>query len=307
MSRDADRWHVGNVVVTRVVDVVQSALAPHLVFAELDPASVLDIGWLRPHYVDESGMLNFSIHAFVIESEGRRIIVDTCVGNDKQRSTPGLNQRRGPFLSQLRDAGYPPESIDLVVCTHLHVDHVGWNTRWIDGMWVPTFPNARYLFGRLEWEHWNTVRSSNEHGAEDDLDIAAVIADSVTPIVDAGLHNLVEQDHQLTEEVALFPTPGHTPGHVSVRIRSGGKECVITGDIAHHPIQFALPALNTVFDTDDGAARKTREEFLAAHAGRDVLVLGTHFPSPSGGYIVRTGASWRFDTTASAAIGEGVQ
>ena len=105
MSRDTDTWHIGNVVVTRVVDVVQSALPPHLVFAELDPASVLDIGWLRPHYVDESGMLNFSVHAFVIESEGRRIIVDTCVGNDKQRSTPGLNQRRGPFLSQLRDAG----------------------------------------------------------------------------------------------------------------------------------------------------------------------------------------------------------
>jgi glyoxylase-like metal-dependent hydrolase (beta-lactamase superfamily II) len=138
-------------------------------------------------------------------------------------------------------AGFPPESIDLVLCTHLHVDHIGWNTRLQDGRWVPTFPRARYLFARKEWEHWST-RDGDEYGP--------IIADSVRPVVEAGRADLVEGDHRISEELALEPTPGHTPGHVSLRVSSQGQEAVITGDLMHHPVQCGEPDWNSNFCDD---------------------------------------------------------
>jgi len=280
------RWQLGDVTITRVVE-LEGPVPPTFLLPDATPECVeAHAHWLRPRFVNANGRFLSSIHTFVVESSGMRIVVDTCVGNDKARTNPFWNRLQGPFLSTLTQAGFPPDSIDVVLCTHLHVDHVGWNTRLAGGRWVPTFPNARYLFSRREWEHWSRV--------EDDPD-GDVVGDSVRPIVDAGLADLVEPDHRLTPEVQLEPTPGHTPGHSSVRIASRGEDAVITGDVMHHPVQCAEPGWRSNFDVDADAARRTRLDFLARYADRPVLVLGTHFAAPTAGRIVRDGDVWRFD------------
>jgi glyoxylase-like metal-dependent hydrolase (beta-lactamase superfamily II) len=284
------RWRIGAVRITRVVEIEGPSPGTFL-FAEATPERLLRYAWLRPHFVTEDGRSIGAIHAFVIESEDRRIVVDTCIGNDKPRRIPNWNLRQGRFLEDLAAAGFARARIDTVLCTHLHVDHVGWNTMLVEGRWQPTFPNARYLFGRREWEHW-----SRQPPAPD----GDVQADSVRPVIEAGLADLVETNHRITREVALEPTPGHTPGHVSVRIASGGEEAVITGDLMHHPVQCAEPDWANRFDVDPGAARRTRRAFLQRHADRPVLVLGTHFATPTGGRVVRDGAVWRFQPRSSS-------
>lgn len=279
------RWTIGDVRVTRLLESEVPGRATWLIPDASAEALARHADWLRPHFLDERGRIIAAVHALVVESQGRRIVVDTCVGNDKERAVPGWNRMQGPFLADLAAAGFARESIDTVVCTHLHVDHVGWNTMLVDGRWVPTFPNARYLFVRAEWEHW----SAEPAAAEGD-----VVGDSVRPVVDAGLVDLVAPDHRLTDEVWLEPTPGHTPGHVSVRIRSGGADAVITGDVMHHPVQCAEPEWHSSFDVDPDAARRTRRAFLERYADQPVLVLGTHFATPVGGKIVRHGDAWRF-------------
>jgi glyoxylase-like metal-dependent hydrolase (beta-lactamase superfamily II) len=240
--------------------------------------------WLAPHFVDERGRLLMSIHAFVLRAPGLIALVDTCVGNDKPRSNPTWSMMQTAFLADLAAAGVTPEAVDLVLCTHLHVDHVGWNTRLVDGRWVPTFPRARYLFARTEWEHWSTVLEA---------ETPTIMADSVRPVLDAGQADLIEMDHAISSELQLEPTPGHTPGHVSLRIRSGGQEAVITGDLMHHPVQCAEPWASN-FDTDAEAARATRRAFCARSAASGRLVLGTHFAAPTAGRIVPHGDAWRF-------------
>ena len=244
-------WQIGEVRVTRIVEL--ELPGGTFVLPDAQPEAVRPIPWLRPHFVDGDGELVMSVHALVVESQGRRIVVDTCIGNDKERPIPGWSGRQGPFLDDLAGAGFPRESIDTVLCTHLHVDHVGWNTMKVDGRWHPTFPNARYLLGRVEWAHWDK---------EPDEMHATVMADSVRPVLDAGLVDLVESDHRVTDEVWLEPTPGHTPGHVSVRISSGGHDAVITGDLMHHPCQMARPEWASSFDSDADQARATRARQL---------------------------------------------
>ncbi len=290
-------WEVGHVKITRVIELERGGFPPGFLFDGLTEDWVKSIGWLHPNYADPDGTLRISIHAYVVESQGRRIIVDTCIGNDKPRSMENWNKMNTPFLERLAEAGFTPEQIDFVLCTHLHLDHVGWNTRWNAKKWVPTFPNARYIFGRLEWEHWSN-ESRGKGNMEvpqplyEDLDVA--IRDSVLPVVEAGLHDLVETDHRLTEEVSLFPTPGHTPGHVAVSIRSKGKQAVITGDLMHNPVQIADPGICSNFDVDKAVGLETRRAFIGKHVDQDILVLGTHFATPSGGHIVRDNKAFRF-------------
>lgn len=242
--------------------------------------------WLAPHFLDERGRFLQSVHAFVVRGPGFTAVVDTCIGNDKDRGGRApFHMLDTGFLGDLHAAGVPPESVDLVVCTHLHVDHVGWNTRLDGRRWVPTFPRARHLFGRREWEHWS---------ADGDEATARIMADSVAPVLDAGLAQLVDMDHRVSGELWLEPTPGHTPGHVSVRLASDGEEAVITGDLMHHPVQVAEPGWGSHFDTDGALARETRRAFCARYADRPVTVLGTHFHAPTAGRIVRHGAGWRF-------------
>jgi glyoxylase-like metal-dependent hydrolase (beta-lactamase superfamily II) len=281
-----DRWQIGDVTVTRVVE-VEGPMPASFLFAEASREKLeRHAHWLRPRFLNDDGFLIGSIHAFVIESGSRRIVVDTCVGNDKRRANPHWNNLQGPFLRDLANAGFPRESIDTVLCTHLHVDHVGWNTMLVDGRWQPTFARARYLFSRTEWEYWKQVADNRD---------GDVIGDSVRPILEAGLADLIEPDHQITDELRLEPTPGHTPGHASVHIQSAGAEAVITGDLMHHPVQCAEPEWQNNFDLDPDAARQTRRRFLARYGDRPVLIFGTHFATPTAGRIVHDGDAWRFE------------
>jgi len=248
--------------------------------------NLLRDAWLRPHFVSEQGEARMSVHSFVVEAPGRRILVDTCIGNDKRLSIPGWNQRQGPFLAELTAAGFVPDSIDTVLCTHLHVDHVGWNTRLENGRWLPTFRNARHLCSRREYEHWDEAG-----GVENEI----VLAESVRPVYEAGLVDLVADDHVVSDEIRLEPTPGHTPGHVSVHITSRGEEAVITGDLMHHPVQIAHPEWGSRADYDGAQAEATRLAFLRRYADRPVLVLGTHFAGPTAGRLVRDGDGYRLD------------
>jgi glyoxylase-like metal-dependent hydrolase (beta-lactamase superfamily II) len=282
----APTWTLGSVRITSVKEVELPIPGAGIVPEATPEALAPHAAWLKPHFVTEDGRLKLLIQALVVESRGRRIVVDTCVGNDKDRTLPVFHRMQTGFLDDLAAAGFPRESIDTVVCTHLHVDHVGWNTMRVNGGWVPTFPNARYLVARPEWEHWSK---------EDDRSMGDVLGDSVRPIVEAGLVDFVEPGHALTDEVALEPTPGHTPGHTSVRIRSEGREAVITGDLMHHPAQCAHPEWGSSADVDSAAARRTRRAFLDAQAGRSVLVIGTHFAGPHAGRIVRAGGAYRFE------------
>jgi len=279
-------WKIGDVTITRIVELEVTG-GTRFILPDATREAVRGIDWLHPHFIDADGRLVMSIHALVVESQGRRIMVDTCLGNDKERAIPGWNMRNGPFLDDIAAAGHPRESIDTVLCTHLHVDHVGWNTMKVDGRWVPTFPNARYLMGRTEYEHWSAQDPKEQR---DD-----VFGDSVKPVFDAGLVDLVDSDHQITEEVRLVPTPGHTPGHVSVRIASRGEEALITGDMMHHPCQMARPDWRSTADSNGEAACKTRLRVLDEYADGPVLVIGTHFATPTAGHIKRDGKVFRFE------------
>jgi glyoxylase-like metal-dependent hydrolase (beta-lactamase superfamily II) len=271
-----NQWQIGNVKITRLVE--SEGLWPGTwLLPEATRENVRKEQWLSPVFSDDTGKLRMSIHSYVLESAGMRILVDTCIGNDKQRAIARWSGLHGPFLDDLAGAGYAPGAIDLVLCTHLHVDHVGWNTTLKDGKWVPTFARARYLFAGTEWDYWSR---------HENADFRAPVEDSVRPVVASGLADMIDAGHRLTEEVWVEPTPGHTPGHLSVRISSLGREAVITGDVMHHPIQCARPQWGSNFDYDPGACRMTRLAFLERWADKDVLVFGSHFPTPSCGRIV---------------------
>jgi glyoxylase-like metal-dependent hydrolase (beta-lactamase superfamily II) len=279
------KWRVGEVTVTKIVELEVTG-GSRFILPQATPEAILPIGWLQPGFADELGRLRMSIHALVVETPSRRIIVDTCLGNDKEgRRIPTWNKLQTSFLADLAAAGYARETIDTVICTHLHVDHVGWNTMLVDGNWVPTFPNARYLMGRAEFDHWTSQRERE--------DMAAILADSVSPVREAGLVDLVETDHRICDEVGLVPTLGHTPGHVSVQIASQGEEALITGDFMHHPCQIARPDWSSTADSDPAEAQRTRERMLTRLSATPILVIGTHFAGRTAGRIVRDADAFR--------------
>ena len=286
-----ERWTIGDVRVTKVHEVTIPAPA-HGMLAECTPADLeAHAWWSRPHFVDDDGNLVLSVHALVVESQGTRLVVDTCVGNDRNRPFPGWENVSTDFMERFSGAGFDPATIDVVVCTHLHFDHVGWNTTLVDGRWTPTFPHARYLFGRIEYDHWS--RSEGDPYA-----IAGNVsfADSVRPIADAGLMDLVESDHRVTDEVRLMPSPGHSPGHHSVVIESRGHTAVITGDCLHSPLQFAHPDWASVADSDHETAVRTRRDLRESWAAAPVLVIGTHIATPTAGRVRCDERGWWFDT-----------
>lgn len=280
-------WRIGDVKVTKIVE-LEATGGTRFILPQATREAALSIPWLMPHFMDEDGRLKMSIHALVIEAPSRRMIVDTCLGNDKQgRSVPTWNNLSGPFLRDLAAAGFARESIDTVMCTHLHVDHVGWNTMLVDSKWVPTFPNARYLMGRVEFEHWGDQQGQEEQ--------RSVFTDSVRPVFEAGLVDLVGTDHRISPEVSFVPTLGHTPGHVSIRISSKGEEALITGDFVHHPCQMARPEWAATVDYDQTASTKTRREVFGRLAGTPTLVIGTHFAGVTAGRVVRDGDAFRLE------------
>ncbi|MBZ5694770.1 MAG: MBL fold metallo-hydrolase [Acidobacteriia bacterium] len=281
------RWSVGDVKITSVME-----SAERIPWAPLFPAETSELykkyDWLVPRFITPEGQIILAVQAFVVEAGGRRIVVDTCVGNDKPREIPHCTDLQTAFLEDMKAAGFPPETIDTVLCTHLHFDHVGWNTRLVNGKWVPTFPKARYLFGRREWEWCETVLRDKT------LDVRHIL-DSVQPILDAGLADLVETNHRLTDELWLEPSHGHTPGHVSLHIASRGQEAIITGDVFHNPIQIVEPDICSIGCVDKDMSRKTRREFLARYGGSATRMFAVHFNDPVG-RVVRDTHNWRFST-----------
>lgn len=277
------QWTIGAVRVTQFVELELPGI--DFILPDAVPENLKSIGWLGPHFVSAEGEANACIQIFLIESQGRRILVDPGIGNGKTHRIPVWNMRNGPFLEDLAGAGVGREEVDTVLCTHVHPDHVGFNTTLVDGVWAPTFPKAEYLLGRVEWDHVQGATG---------LFIGSIIEESVQPVVDAGCVRLIETDHRLTDEVWVEGTPGHTPGHMSVWIASEGEEAVITGDVLHHPSQFANPQWPCSANEDEDGAQATRKVFIERCADRDILVIGTHFPPPTAGRVVRDGDGFRF-------------
>jgi glyoxylase-like metal-dependent hydrolase (beta-lactamase superfamily II) len=278
-------WQIGDVKISRIIE-SEAAWPGTWLLPDATPENMKkEASWLFPVFTDENGLLRMSIHALVLESKGKRIVVDTCIGNDKVRNNPAWSKLKLPFLDDLKKAGYTRENIDTVVCTHLHVDHVGWNTMLQGDKWVPTFPNAKYIVGGTEWDYWSK---------SDNKDFRDPVEDSVRPVIDSGHATLVDSNFKITDEVWLEPTPGHTPGHHSVRISSKGQDAVITGDLIHHPVQFQYPEWDDGFDSDLPMAKKTRRAFADKYADSNVIVFGTHFATPSCGKISKSGSAFKF-------------
>ncbi|TVT08239.1 MBL fold metallo-hydrolase [Amycolatopsis bartoniae] len=273
---------MGELTVRRIDEVLLPPATGAWLLPGATPELVEQHGWLRPGFAAADGTLRLSSHSFAVTAGGLRIVVDTGIGNGKQRANPAWHDLRTDYPERLAAAGFAPESVDLVVLTHLHTDHVGWNTREVDGEWVPSFPRARYLVSRVEREFWAGY-------AMDDAR-RQLFRDSVHPVEEAGLLDLVDVPAEGTEVapgVRLLPTPGHTPGHVSVRLRDGDASALITGDSLHHPVQVPHPELGSCVDVDPAQAAATRRALLASLAGTDTLVLGSHFPPPTAGHIGR--------------------
>ncbi len=271
-------FSIGNIRLAKVMDSLEPT-SPRFLYVDkrkedFDPY----LEWLQPSFVDAEKRMLLSIHTFLLQTTHHTIVIDTCVGNDKQNlAFPQWNARQSLYLQDLAAVGYAPESVDYVFCTHMHLDHTGWNTRLRDGRWTPIFPNVTYLFNKREWEHWR-----DEPSPEDQ----AVVQQNIVPIIEAGQVEWVENAWGIDDEVMLVPTPGHTPGHCSVHLRSNGQEAFITGDMMVHPVQIAEPQWSQQADADKALAIETRTQFIDQHCDTDTLILGTHFHTPTGVHIV---------------------
>lgn len=280
---------IGTTTVTRVEEALRPGFEPRQLLPDWDPEVLVEHGdWLSPNYYDKpSGRFMSSIHSWVIRTRHHTILIDTCVGNHKNRPAfERFHMLDTPYLDRLAAAGVQPEQVDYVMCTHLHVDHVGWNTRLIDGRWVPTFPKARYLFADKEFAYWN---------AENAKAPVLPFADSVLPIVAAGRHELVSSAHELDDHIRLLPTPGHTPDHFAVAMGRGHDAAVITGDLIHSPIQARYPELSMRADVDPVQSGATRRAFLERYCDTDTICCTAHFGSPSRVRVRRWGEGFRCD------------
>ena len=248
--------------------------------------------WLHPHYATPDGRQRMNFQGFVVQAPGRVIVVDSCIGAGRQRDFDVFCDLPEGFLEDLESLGISRHDVDTVMCTHLHFDHVGWNTYKdpATGKFKPTFPTARYLFGRTEYEAWqNTIRGDGVH-------TDTHLIECVDPIVAAGMADFIEADHVIAPGIYCEPSHGHTPGHVHVRISSQGQEAVITGDLMHHPMQCAMPHRPATFDMDKEAGRATRMGFVEKYADSGVMVIGAHFAGPTAGHITTHGeGDVRFD------------
>ena len=287
----------GDITVERLGELEGPGFHPAFFLPDSTPEDIeLERDWLLPHFLDqESGRMIQSVHSYVVRTGQHTILVDTCIGNEKDRpSTPPWNMLQTPWLDDLGAMGLAPEDIDFVMCTHLHVDHVGWNTRLVDGRWVPTFPNAKYLFHKQEYEYWaahgdDMGGTGSSAGSSD-----GCFEDSVLPVMEAGQAVLVHGDHAIDDNLWLDPTPGHSPGHVCLNLSAAGQRAVFSGDLLHHAVQVARPEWNSRFCWDGEMSRDTRRKFVADHADRDSLILAAHFPTPVVGRIVDNGERCRF-------------
>ena len=289
-------WTIGEVTVTRIVELWDFQDDIRMTMPETTAEEVVAMGWLHPHYATPDGRQRMNFQGFVVQAPGRVIVVDSCIGAGRQRDFDVFCDLPEGFLEDLESLGINREDVDTVLCTHLHFDHVGWNT-YKDpqtGEYKPTFPNARYLFGRTEYDAWqDTIRHDGHH-------TDTHLVECVDPIVRLGLAEFIEADHCIASDddwsIWCEPSHGHTPGHVHVRICSDNRDAVITGDLMHHPMQVAMPHREATFDMDKEAGRQTRMGFVDKYADSGTLVIGAHFAEPTAGHIRTYGADdVRFD------------
>ena len=287
MSKAGSRL-IGDLQIARTVEMIMPFPAlqffPETTAADWAPHQ----HWLQPSAMDAEGNLLFPMQSYIVRTAHHTILIDSCVGNDKDRPTrPAWHMKSDQtYIQALAAQGLSVADIDFVMCTHLHTDHIGWNTRLVDGRWVPTFPNARYIFTRKEFEAWD---SGHEKFSRQPYE------DSVLPVVAAGQAELVNNDYALDDQVWLQPTPGHTPGHVAIRLASKGQQAVMSGDLIHSPVQCQHPEWTAWPDWNAGLAKQTRRTFLEQCCDSDVLMCTAHFPLPSSGRVVAEGAAFRFE------------
>lgn len=283
-------WRIGDVTVTRIVELWDFQDDIRMTMPDATEEEVIAMDWLHPHYATPDGRQRMNFQGFVVQApgedgKGRVIVVDSCIGAGRQRDFDVFCDLPEGFVEDLESLGISRHDVDTVMCTHLHFDHVGWNT-YRDpetGKYCPTFPNARYLFGRKEYEAWQEVLR------HDGVHTDTHLVECVDPIVELGLADFIEADHRICAEVSCEPSHGHTPGHVHVRIDSQGQSAVITGDLMHHPMQVAMPHRTATFDMDKDAGRATRTGFVERYKDSGTVVIGAHFAGPTAGHIATHG------------------
>jgi len=287
--------------IQKVVEMDGMALPADLIFPGVTPETVArGRTLLGPRFVaPDADALVWSFHSYVLQAGGRTILIDTCHGNDKQRPHPVeyAHMLQTDYLGNLGRVGLRPEDIDLVLCTHLHIDHVGWNTRLDNGKWVPTFPKAKYLMTRLDYERYGHISPDDQEGAIGYYSFQ----DSVLPVVAAGQAELVETDHvverELGEGVWLEGAPGHTPGSVLIHAKNSHGHALFCGDVIHHPIQAIDSTLHVAGEYDTALGAGTRRRVLESCADTDTLLLAAHFPTPTAARVVSGagGLAFEFD------------
>ncbi len=285
-------FQINEVTLQSVIESEEPFIDPLTFFPDATQ-DVLDAhaSWLKPRYQDpETGHLMFCFQSYILRTPHHTILVDSCIGNDKDRpNRPRWHMRNGPFLSDLNNLGVTPADIDFVLCTHLHADHIGWNTRLENGRWVPTFPNARYVMARQEYEFWEQRHSQDPDGPRQ-----IAFADSVLPVVQAGMADFVDGDHAIEDTVSIEPAPGHTPGNVVINVRSGDAGAVLLGDTIHHPIQLKHPDWSCMACEDRAQSAVTRRALIERYADTDTIMAPAHFPDPSPCRFVTEGDAFGF-------------
>lgn len=293
MFINSKTYQVGDIRVTRVGELVLDNFTPTSLFPDWDSKILRDHqSWLSPGSMDESfEHALMSVHTWVVRTPKHTLLIDPGVGNDKNRPfTPGFNHLHLPFLERLSAAGVKPEAVDYVLMTHLHVDHVGWNTQLVDGRWVPTFPNARYVFSKTEYEYYKNPANHNDRNKTSVI----IQQDSVIPIIEAGLAEMIDIDgSEYIDGLSFKPTSGHSVDHASISLYSCGEEALFVGDLLHHPIQVRFPELNSMFDAFAEQARASRLWALEYATERRAMLFSSHLPESAAGLVTRRGK--RFD------------
>ncbi len=292
-----DQLRIGNATLTRVIEWQVDGM-PTAMFPQTPADAWGEVGEFTPTFWTDAGW-RIVFQSWVVDVDGLTVLIDTGIGNDKTRPRiPILDHLRTDFLGALRSAGVDPAAVDVVVNTHLHVDHVGWNTKRDGDAWVPTFPNARYLVPEADFRHFGPdgpeQRKKPETEEEESLQqhIRTLFADSVSPVEQQI--ELCSDDHQLSESLWLRPAPGHTPG-TSVVWLDAGKPAVFVGDLTHCPIQLGRPSDPCAWDEDFAAAAVTRKRVLTEASRRRAAVIPAHFPGHGGATVVARGDAFMID------------
>jgi glyoxylase-like metal-dependent hydrolase (beta-lactamase superfamily II) len=284
---------IGNATLQRVEEINGPGFGAKRMFPRFDQEAFdAQKNWMKPEHVTAEGdKLVMSIHTWILKTPRHTILIDTCLGNHKQRANPGWNNLDTPFLERLKACGCPAETVDFVMCTHLHVDHVGWNTKLENGRWVPTFPNAKYLFAKREYAHWENERKTHDAAEVN----GGAFDDSVLPVVEAGKAVMIDIDHQPDPLLTIKDYPGHTPGSIAINLRDGGQQACFSGDIMHHPIQVYHPDWSSQFCWNLEQSAQSRRRLLEDCVESNALLCPAHFAGPNAGHVKRQGDAFRLE------------